>query len=172
MYLKLKQITRILVLSQVLLLLNCNFEVTILSYNVHCLFDDLLNGTEYKQYDPSKNSWNSELFHIKLERISEVIKRVYPGGPDIICLQEIENQNVLDKLISLYLEDMGYNYSVLIPVDEQATNIGVLSRYPVIHVHSHDPPKWKGIKLRNILELEIECNGNILYVFNNHFHIY
>jgi len=152
------------------LILSCNSdeEITILSYNVNCLFDDVKDGTEYTQYDPTKRSWNTDIYHIKLKSTAEVIIRSCPGGPDIICLQEVENLNALFQLNSLYLKNLGYEYVILLPTKDSATNIGILSRYPVIHIHSHEVGKWQGYELRNILEVEIDCQGHILHLFNNH----
>ncbi|MBN1798365.1 MAG: endonuclease/exonuclease/phosphatase family protein [Spirochaetales bacterium] len=142
--------------------------VTILSYNVENLFDDVDNGTEYKEYDPGGSTWNRELMQIKLENIAKAIRESVPGGPDIVCLQEIENQNVLDILNAGYLSGLNYRYAAVASLGRTVTNVAFLSRLPVVRTHIHSLPDWKGDALRGILEFEIEYRGALLYIFNNH----
>jgi endonuclease/exonuclease/phosphatase family metal-dependent hydrolase len=142
--------------------------ITILSYNVENLFDDVDNGSEYREYDPGTKYWNRELMQIKLENIAKAIQESVPGGPDIVCLQEIENQNVLDILNTNYLDGMNYEYVHVASLNRTVTNVGFLSRLPVIRTHIHSLPDWKGEALRSIQEIEVEYRGELLHIFNNH----
>jgi endonuclease/exonuclease/phosphatase family metal-dependent hydrolase len=142
--------------------------ITILSYNVENLFDDIDDGTEYKEYDPGGSAWSRELMQIKLENIAKVIRESVPGGPDIVCLQEIENQYVLDILNTGYLGGLNYKYASVASHGRTVTNVAFLSRLPVVRTHIHALPDWKGEVLRSILELEVVYKGALLYIFNNH----
>ncbi|NOY08597.1 MAG: endonuclease/exonuclease/phosphatase family protein [Spirochaetes bacterium] len=157
-------------LSVLLVLFSFSFhnKVTIMSYNVQNLFDDVYNGTEYKEFDPGRGKWNSKLFYKKLSSVAKVIKASNKRGPDIIALQEVENKNVLEKLVKGFLKNMNYRYIVLVPKAGLAANVGVISRYPVEKVHSYYVSNWGKNPVRNILEVDIDADGKLLYLFNNH----
>jgi hypothetical protein len=91
-------------------------------------------------------------------------------GPDIIVLQEIENKNVLTKLVSKGLDKLGYQYQVLIEGDDsRGIDIAILSKYPVKTAKRH-PIFVKGTKLntRGILEVEVTVDGKDVAIFGNH----
>lgn len=142
--------------------------LTILSYNVENLFDAVDNGTEYRDYDPGEGEWSEDLFHAKMLRIAEVIGSAVPKGPDILALQEIENENVLETLRTEGLKNLGYRYSAIIEAPDSAVQTAVLSRFPITAVKSHALHLAGAEGLRHILELEIEIDGRILYLLNNH----
>jgi endonuclease/exonuclease/phosphatase family metal-dependent hydrolase len=144
---------------------SCTTEITIMSYNVQTLFDDVDDGTEYPAYDPGSGKWNSELFQLKLKAIGRVIKEAFLSCPDIVALQEVENSNTLDTLNTLILKECRYAFAVLVPAPGASTNTAILSRYPIRRVRAHNTSQ---IGLRSILEVEISINGHILYLFNNH----
>jgi len=143
-------------------------SITVMSYNVQNLFDDIDNGTEYREFDPGRGKWNTMLFHEKLKAIARVIRESIRGGPDIVALQEVENRNVLLTLSRDYLSDMGYRYIAIVPKKGLAANVGILSRFPILRVHSYYVSNYESNPLRNILEAEIDIKGNILHLFNNH----
>ncbi len=75
----------------------------IMSYNVENLFDTIDSpGINDIEFTPAnKKEWNSEKYNKKLNDLAKVISAVGKGGfPDIIGLQEIENYEVLQDLIS------------------------------------------------------------------------
>ncbi len=156
-----------LVLS-VFLLLACQSELTILTYNVKNLFDDIDNGTEYDRFDPQKGVWTSADYHRKLRAIAEVIRKSTWNGPDIVALQEVENRNTVDQLCTGYLGLLGYRYRTLVPVRGQAVHCAVMSRYPIRRVGALNPGNWEDRGQRMILEAEIEIGDHTLYLFNNH----
>lgn len=143
-------------------------ELSILSYNVESLFDDVSDGTEYQGYDPARDNWNTELFERKLENISAVIQAAVPGGPDIIGLQEIENSHTLSRLVGAHLSRLGYTELVMAPSPGSPTQVALVSRFPVHSVRSHMvsiPDIGPG---RSILEVRLDCGGTPLVVFVNH----
>ncbi len=96
-------------------------EITILSYNVENLFDDVDNGTEYPDYRPERGGWSRELFQRKVARIAEAIRKSVPGGPDVVALQEVENLHALQVLRDQGLRGQGYREAVLIGPSEGAS---------------------------------------------------
>ncbi|RPJ09857.1 MAG: hypothetical protein EHM28_00235 [Spirochaetaceae bacterium] len=159
-------------------LLSCQEqEIRIASYNVENLFDDKDDGTEYREYDPGLGKWNTSLYKLKLDSVIHAIQTIKPL-PDILCLQEIENKNVLDALG----RQLGYEYRALpsvsgIPGDECATTVGILSRHPVVRTASHQVAQvpqvaqlsdLDGKPVRDILEAEIILSDSPIVIFICH----
>ncbi len=143
-------------------------ELSILSYNVQNLFDDVDNGTEYSEFDPTEGEWSTAHFHTKCIRINEVITAAIRHGPDIVALQEVENENALDTLRNDYLKGKRYIYSALVPSSGSAVNVAVLSRFPITEIKAHQIYVDEPRNLRNILECWIAVGDEELVIFNNH----
>ena len=139
-----------------------------MSYNVENLFDDVDNGTEFRQYDPGAGKWNTESFALRVDTIAEVVRKAVPGGPDILLLQEIENENALRVLRDRGLAGMGYDHLVMVPKRRLAANVAILSRLPVARVHTWQVGAFESSPVRDILEIEIEREGRILHLLDNH----
>jgi endonuclease/exonuclease/phosphatase family metal-dependent hydrolase len=141
-----------------------------MSWNVQNLFDDVDNGSEYYEYDPANGEWNNDLFNRKAAAIAEVITAAVPGGPDIVLLQEVENDNALTLLNDGYLKPLGYHYSLFLPTQNSAIGCGVLSRIAIISVKSHAVNFRGKTAGRNISEIDfqIDGRGTGLKVFVNH----
>jgi len=82
-------------------------ELTLMTYNVQNLFDEVNDGTEYSDFIIGQGNWSEDLFHLKLLQLSDVLILHPAGGADIILLQEIENRNSLDVLNTHYLKGAG-----------------------------------------------------------------
>jgi endonuclease/exonuclease/phosphatase family metal-dependent hydrolase len=143
-------------------------KITIMSYNVHNLFDDVDDGSEYVEFRSKKSIWGTEKFEEKLKRLAQVIRKSCFKGADVIALQEVENFNALKLLRDRYLTGMGYNYAVVAPQEGIAVRVALLSRIPIRKVRCHSMAEWQGRPLRNILEAELEYKGNTFFIFNNH----
>ncbi len=143
-------------------------SVTILAYNVENLFDAVSDGTEYPEFNPARGKWDDHRYHLRLENTARVIRAAVSGGPDIVVFEEIENRNVLRTLADRYLAGLGYRTMAMVPVPRSATNVGVLSRFPVTDVRAHEVYTGPGHPLRNILELHIDCGGTPLVLFACH----
>jgi endonuclease/exonuclease/phosphatase family metal-dependent hydrolase len=143
--------------------------ITLMSYNVENLFDGERNGTEYAEFDPGKGKWSEECFLLRVESISEVARKAVPGGPDILLLQEVENENALHVLVEKGLKGMGYTALVIVPRKGLAATTAIVSRLPVTRVRSHAVAPWRReVPVRDIVEAEITVDGHTLYVLNNH----
>jgi len=68
--------------------------VTVLSYNVQNLFDDVDDGLEYDEYR-SSSGWDRDAYFARLSRVDEVV-RLATGATlvDAIVLQEVESPRV------------------------------------------------------------------------------
>ena len=147
---------------------NLGKSLSILSYNVENLFDDRDDGTEYREYDPGEGTWDSLLYHAKLENISQAIEASVKGGPDICLLQEVENKRVVEDLRNGYLSILKYRYSFTATSPQTATTVAVLSRYAPELIYVHRLYAGDDYTLRNILEMEFDVRGGSIVVLNNH----
>jgi endonuclease/exonuclease/phosphatase family metal-dependent hydrolase len=143
--------------------------LSLMSYNVQNLFDDVKNGSEFREFDPARGRWTSETFRLRRDTVAEVVRAGTPGGPDILLLQEIENENALRALVDEGLRGMGYRWRVMVPGRGLAATVAIVSRLPVGQVRSHAVGQWKAATpLRDILEAEILVSGHTLHLFDNH----
>lgn len=144
-------------------------EISLLTYNVQNLFDDVDDGTEYRDYDPGAGRWDAVRYHAKLARIAEVILAASPDGPSIVILQEVENVDVLRTLAETYLGDSGYREAVLVPTPGSAVHVAVLSKLPVGEIRSHAVAFLNaGHPLRDVLEVWVDLGDTDLVVLANH----
>ncbi len=143
-------------------------RITLLSYNVQNLFDDVDNGTEYHEYDPGGGEWGTRLFHRRLLSLARTLRSVPDGGADIILLQEIENRNVLEQLKEHYLSGGGYHYTGVTDVPDSAINLGCLSRLPIEQVLVHGVNVDGQPAGRPLMELVFTYGGKTLRVLHCH----
>ena len=134
------------------------------TYNVENLFDARVQGSEYDNYIPGKHNWNKRMVEIKLNHTAEVICDL---DADVLGLQEIENSNIFQQLISR-LDRVGcpYSYSAITHKKGASIQVALLSRYPI--TKQHDIQVGFSARVRNILEVEVDMEGNPLTLFVNH----
>lgn len=158
---------RSIVCAVLWLVAGCRPAVTVMSYNVCGLFDAVSDGTEYATRDA--DAYSEESFRGKCSVIAGAIRRSVPGGPDIVALQEIENEGVLRTLRDDWLRGLGYHWYAVAGGPPSATRVGVLSRFPIVSARSHLPASAADASLqRAILEVECRAHGVALHVFDNH----
>ena len=139
-----------------------------MTYNVQNLFDDVSQGSEYAAVNPAGGRWNSNLYHLKLCAVADVITCSNSLNPDIVLLQEVENINVIKELSETYLKGEGYSYLHISTEDYGAVHTAILSRYPISAVYSHRV--W-GTELKDqrfIMEYSIKVGEKEVLIFNNH----
>ncbi|MBI9102502.1 MAG: endonuclease/exonuclease/phosphatase family protein [Spirochaetales bacterium] len=142
--------------------------LTIMTWNVENLFDDINNGTEYHDFIPGEENWTAEDFHGKMASLSEAIRQIKKGGPDILLLQEIENENVLNIFADTYLKGMSYNHRIFSKEEYQAAGTAVLSRIPMEAVYTHISDKTGVATGRPIVEVHFIVEESSIVIFNNH----
>ena len=138
--------------------------IKIAEYNVQNLFDLQKSGHEYKEYIPfTKSNWNTKTYRIKLKHTARVIKEL---DADIVALAEIESMIAL-KDLQRTLQGMGVYYKYIAIADAKPTTVkvAVLSKFPF-----SKKEVWVGrsYKYRNILELKYSIDGEVFYLFVNH----
>ena len=187
---------------------NSSSRITLMTYNVENLFDTrddphksdetylplhLKRKTPHimksckrlkKSYwrNQCKNiDWTTQTLREKMKRLADVIRQVNSKkGPDILILQEVENQSVLEQLRTQFLADIFPFPSILIEgPDERGIDVGVLTRLrqkssAQLHLLRFKPRgalKARHIHpTRGILEVPLELpDGSTLYVFGVHF---
>ncbi len=121
--------------------------------------------------------WSEDVLAEKMKRLAQVIRKVNDGkGPDLLFLQEVENERVLRKLINAELSDMGYKYiSVSDDSDVRGIDVAVISRFPFAEdFKTHKVPDvvypdGSSRPTRGILETAIQINSSkILRTFVVH----
>ena len=176
-----KNILKVLIFTAFLLLLasfsKCSFfpenekpkELVIVSYNVCNLFDDVKNGTEYPEFDPSYDTWTSALYRQRLNNIAEIITAAEPEkGPDIICLQEIENKKVIKDLTTVWLNKFSYADYIAADNEGSAITTGIISKFPIKKTLNHSLYIKDFFGLRIITESIIDIDNIDFYIFNCH----
>lgn len=122
--------------------------------------------------------WSEEVVRTKLGRLADVIRQVDGGrGADVIALQEVENRQILERLRTEYLADLGYRPAVLIEgKDDRGIDVAFLSRLPlaadpVLHdIPFADIEDARKKDTRGILQADFVLpDGKILTGFAVHF---
>ncbi len=116
--------------------------------------------------------WTEAKFTKKIINISKVIKSFdnTGKGPDILMIEEVENMNVISKLVSKGLNNLGYQYKVLIDGDDnRGIDVGLISKYPIVKAMRH-PLIIRGqtIDTRGILQVTLNVDNHEVTVFVNH----
>jgi len=156
-------------------------NILIMDYNVKSLFDDIEDGCEYSDFSISKGRWDSPRYKRRLEKLAEVILAAAPEskGPDIVCLEEIENEKVLDALRQGPLAQAGYRYAAISPAPGQAIASALLSKFPLRQLRCHTAgcerpaadaarPQKASAEGRYILEADFDIGGICLHGFICH----
>lgn len=93
---------------------------------------------------------------------------------DIVCLQEVENMEVLERFVSRYLGGKKYKHRMLIDShDPRKIDIAVISKFPIVSSKSSRDERNKKntwwLFSRDCSEVTFDINGKYLTLFNNHF---
>jgi endonuclease/exonuclease/phosphatase family metal-dependent hydrolase len=140
-------------------------RLVLMSYNCQNLFDDIDQGSEYPEFDPSGGEWSTDTYLGKLAALAAAIRKA-PREPDILLLQEVENSAALKRLCEDFLPMSGYDFIAAPPATGAAVQTAVASRKTVLSLKTHRAGGAEGE--RNILELRISAGGEELVIFNNH----
>jgi len=146
---------------------------TIVAYNVKSLFDDKDDGVEFPEFSVAKGKWDSARYKLRLESAAAAVFAASPAGarprgPDLLCLEEIENGRVLEALRSGPLSPGRYAYSVAAPAEGGPFSVCALSRAPIVSARCHAAFTPSGRAGRDILELELDAGKTRLFVLACH----
>ncbi|HEY9054576.1 MAG TPA: endonuclease/exonuclease/phosphatase family protein [Rectinemataceae bacterium] len=138
-------------------------DYLIVAYNAHNLFDAQESGLEYPEFRLSNGSWNQELYAKRLDLTAKVLLSVCPDRghpPDILCLSEIENENVLRDLAEGPLKSAGYRWACAGGPSDSPVRCCVLSRFPIISARAHSSSAEGGqVSGRDMLEIHVELGS-------------
>ncbi len=145
-------------------------------YNVENLFD-VMDDKKIMDEDftpDGKYHWTEERYHIKLDRIAEVIDSLPGALPAIMGLCEIENKSVLEDLVKEQ-KIANAHYSIIHQdsPDERGIDVAVLYnpdllevvsyKYTTVHLPNDADPNT-----RDLLYVKAKYNGEIIHLYVNH----
>lgn len=143
-------------------------SLRILSWNIQTLFDAVDAGTEYQEYI-NEAGWDELAYSHRLKLISKAFDAIMEDRPpDIIFLQEVENEAVLNDLRETCLKSRGYRWQVFSGGESLALGTGIFSRYPLSSCISHTTHREGESILRPVFECEVEAPGGSIRLFSCH----
>jgi endonuclease/exonuclease/phosphatase family metal-dependent hydrolase len=149
-------------------------SVSIVAYNVKSLFDAVDDGTEFREFSVSKGSWDDARYKIRLANVAAAVLAAAPEGesppgPDVLCLEEIENEKVLEALRTGALASARYRYAAIASAEGGPFSVCALSRLPILASSCHSVTTPAGRAGRDILELKLDAGGGRrLIIFSCH----
>jgi endonuclease/exonuclease/phosphatase family metal-dependent hydrolase len=148
-------------------------SLSIVAYNVKSLFDATDDGTEFPEFSVAKGKWDEARYRIRLANVAAAILAASPAsgnppGPDVLCLEEIENEKVLEALRTGPLSASRYRYAAIAPAEGGPFSVCALSRLPILSTACHAASTPAGRVGRDILELDLDVAGRRLVIFACH----
>ena len=147
----------------------------VLSYNVQNLFDTVDNPkTNDEEFTPQgAQAWTERVLKDKIKNLGKVISA---ESPDIIAVQEVENQAILERLTKEGLKKQGYVATLAGPSDDlRGIRNGIISRFPIASTKSHRvwreswaAPGEKPMFTRDILEVTLATPNHEVTVLVSH----
>jgi len=139
-----------------------NVTLTMMTWNIHNLFDGNDDGHEYTEFLQS-SGWSEEKYKGRVNSISDAIGKI---EPDIIMFQEIESLKILEDIaLSLH---RGYFWSHFASNPGASTGLGVLSRYPLAEAKAHSITVNNDTSPRPVLETRIQTDQGSFIIFICH----
>ena len=153
--------------------------VTLVTYNTQTFFDAVEDGTEFKEYKGSKSRWTDQKYRARLERLKNTM---FAAGerltgkkdrlPDIVVLQEIENDRVIEDFCKQLPSRENYPYAVCPPSSKDAFTTVILSKYPIERYFAHRLYTERKASLRPLMEVVLNTGSKdvprLLTVFAVH----
>jgi len=102
-------------------------------YNQENLFDTIAGPNDTEFTPEGKNKWNTEKYSRKLDHMSDVISQIgsemFPGGPALIGISEIENRAVVEDLVNTpKLKASKYDFVHYESPDRRGVDVALLYR--------------------------------------------
>jgi endonuclease/exonuclease/phosphatase family metal-dependent hydrolase len=121
--------------------------------------------------------WSQQALEEKIRRLRRSLTQKDPLGPDILLLQEVENQRVLNQLAQMGFPESGYQTRVILEgQDPRGIDPALLSHFPLagkpqLHpLHLIDPNQQdqEPLKTRGLLQVPLQTPWGNLQVFVLH----
>ncbi len=111
-------------------------EIVVASYNMLNLFDDHDDPYRDDEGTPAKP-------RPEMQRLADSIRGL---NADVIAVEEVENRDYLERFVSVFLPDMGYDHVVLFEGnDTRGIDVGLISRIAVGKVESNRHVTFPGL---------------------------
>ena len=147
-------------------------------YNLENLFDTIAQPND-KEFTPDGvNKWNTERYNIKMKNMSDVISQIgnemFPGGPAILGVCEIENKSVLEDLVNTpTLKASGYDIVHYDSPDRRGVDVGMIYRTEFFKVTSSrsarlNIPSSSDFKTRDQLVVSGLLDEESVHIIVNH----
>jgi endonuclease/exonuclease/phosphatase family metal-dependent hydrolase len=138
--------------------------LTVMTWNVHNLFDGKDDGYEYDEFRQSAG-WSQEKYMNRINNISAAISRLFPM-PDILMLEEIESLVIFDDLSASLPK--GYTWSHFANNPGAAAGLGILSRLPLTETKAHSITINGETTPRPVLEARVQTEEKDIILFACH----
>jgi len=150
-------------------------NIVLAFWNVENLFDvENAQRPEKIQKAIAKDieKWNDELLNAKLSQLSKVIRSINSkNGPDILGVCEVENKNVLEKLIKQIENDGGRKYNIAHADTSDNRGIDIAFLYdPQVAKFEQFFQHWivKRYATRELFQVNFIVNEKKFVVIGNH----
>lgn len=130
------------------------------SYNVENLFDAESDGSEYPEYVPSE-SWTDETVKARLSLLGDTLLSKELRKSHLFVLQEVENENLVRRLVESRLGSHGYGYYGFAKKKGDAVGIAFISRLKPDWMRVHEVAEGRPL-------LELAFHGGSLVVVALH----
>lgn len=147
-------------------------------YNLENLFDTIPGPNDTEFTPDGSNKYNSERYWHKVNNMAEVIAQIgtemFPGGPAILGVCEIENRSVLDDLVkSPKLKQSNYDIVHYDSPDKRGVDVGLLYRPEFFTVTSSRSvflgiPENPSFRSRDQLVVSGLLSGEKIHIIVNH----
>jgi len=152
-------------------------RVSVVAYNVKSLFDATDDGPEFPEFSVAKGKWDDARYRLRLANVAAAVLAAMPAsgagagglpGPDVLCLEEIENGKVLEALRTGPLSACRYRYAAIAPTEGGPFAVCALSRLPILASSCHAASAPGGVVGRDLLELDLDAGGKRLVLIACH----
>jgi endonuclease/exonuclease/phosphatase family metal-dependent hydrolase len=141
--------------------------LTVATWNVQALFDGEESGAEYSEYFTDAG-WSEEKYRARLTALGVAVERMTEGVPDILALQEIENEGVLKELAEGPLAKYGYQWTFFANIPGAALGVGLLSRLPLLETKAHSVVCNGDTSPRPVVEARLQAGTMPMTLFVCH----
>ena len=137
----------------------CSNALSVGTYNVENLFDDIEQGREYREYIPqNKHGWDRAMAQKKLSNTAYAINEM---DVEILGIQEIENEALLAKLA----HETNFPYYAFAISRGAPSGVGLLSKYPIRYSKPITSPQSR---VRASLHVKLDIHGDELEIIVVH----
>lgn len=136
-------------------------NLSVITYNLYNLFDDIDDKTEHSSYRPN-SGYTARDFKKRIELYCTLFKKE-EFDADILFFQEVESQRVLEFLLDSGMRRRGYIYYGLAKLDNIPNTVGFISK-----IKPHDVQVHNSGSARPFISLSVFKNNVCYKIFALH----